>query len=153
MAEPRVFKDVDDLKGAVGEQLGYSDWVEIEQSRIDKFADATGDHQWIHVDPERAKEGPFKTTIAHGYLTLSLLPLFGPQLMKVEGMKMGVNYGTNKVRFPAPVPVGSRLRATAKVTDVADVTGGVQVTVAFSVEREGGDKPVCVAESVSRYYL
>ncbi|MCX5534537.1 MaoC family dehydratase [Streptomyces sp. NBC_00006] len=153
MAEPRVFKDVDDLKGAVGEQLGYSDWVEIEQSRIDRFAEATGDHQWIHVDPERAKEGPFKTTIAHGYLTLSLLPLFGPQLMKVEGMKMGVNYGTNKVRFPAPVPVGSRLRATAKVTDVADVAGGVQVTVAFSVEREGGDKPVCVAESVSRYYL
>ncbi|MFZ3593536.1 MaoC family dehydratase [Streptomyces sp. BH104] len=153
MAEPRVFKDVDDLKGAVGEQLGYSDLVEIEQSRIDKFADATGDHQWIHVDPERAKEGPFKTTIAHGYLTLSLLPLFGPQLMKVEGMKMGVNYGTNKVRFPAPVPVGSRLRATAKVTNVEDVAGGVQVTVAFSVEREGGDKPVCVAESVSRYYL
>ncbi|MGD6746469.1 MaoC family dehydratase [Streptomyces sp. BH106] len=153
MAEPRVFKDVDDLKGAVGEQLGYSDWVEIEQGRIDQFAEATGDHQWIHVDPERAKEGPFKTTIAHGYLTLSLLPLFGPQLMKVEGMKMGVNYGTNKVRFPAPVPVGSRLRATAKVTDVADVAGGVQVTVAFSVEREGGDKPVCVAESVSRYYL
>jgi acyl dehydratase len=153
MAEPRVFKDVDDLKGAVGEQLGYSDWVEIEQGRIDRFAEATGDHQWIHVDPERAKEGPFKTTIAHGYLTLSLLPLFGPQLMKVEGMKMGVNYGTNKVRFPAPVPVGSRLRATAKVRDVADVAGGVQVTVAFSVEREGGDKPVCVAESVSRYYL
>ncbi|MEB8339891.1 MaoC family dehydratase [Streptomyces endophyticus] len=153
MAEPRVFKDVDDLKGAVGEQLGYSDWVEIEQSRIDKFAEATGDHQWIHVDPERAKEGPFKTTIAHGYLTLSLLPLFGPQLMKVEGMKMGVNYGTNKVRFPAPVPVGSRLRATAKVTNVEDVAGGVQVSVAFSVEREGGDKPVCVAESVSRYYL
>ena len=153
MAEPRVFKDVDDLKGAVGEQLGYSDWVEIEQSRIDQFAEATGDHQWIHVDPERAKEGPFKTTIAHGYLTLSLLPLFGPQLMAVEGMKMGVNYGTNKVRFPAPVPVGSRLRATAKVTNVEDVPGGVQVTVAFSVEREGGDKPVCVAESVSRYYL
>ena len=153
MAEPRVFKDVEDLKGAVGEQLGYSDWVEIEQSRIDTFADATGDHQWIHVDPERAKEGPFKTTIAHGYLTLSLLPLFGPQLMKVEGMKMGVNYGTNKVRFPAPVPVGSRLRATGKVTNVEDVPGGVQVTVAFSVEREGGDKPVCVAESVSRYYL
>ncbi|WP_306319325.1 MULTISPECIES: MaoC family dehydratase [unclassified Streptomyces] len=153
MAEPRVFKDVDDLKGAVGEQLGYSDWVEIEQSRIDRFAEATGDHQWIHVDPERAKEGPFKTTIAHGYLTLSLLPLFGPQLMAVEGMKMGVNYGTNKVRFPAPVPVGSRLRATGKVTNVEDVPGGVQVSVAFTVEREGGDKPVCVAESVSRYYL
>ncbi|MYT72869.1 MaoC family dehydratase [Streptomyces sp. cg28] len=153
MAEPRVFKDVDELKGAVGEQLGHSDWVEIEQSRIDGFAEATGDHQWIHVDPERAKSGPFGTTIAHGYLTLSLLPLFGPQLIAVEGVKMGVNYGTNKVRFPAPVPVGSRLRATGKITSVEDVAGGVQVSVAFTVERDGGDKPVCVAESVSRYYL
>ncbi|MFJ4716986.1 MaoC family dehydratase [Streptomyces sp. NPDC088785] len=153
MAEPRVFKDVDELKGAVGEQLGHSDWVEIEQSRIDRFAEATGDHQWIHVDPERAKAGPFGTTIAHGYLTLSLLPLFGPQLIAVEGVKMGVNYGTNKVRFPAPVPVGSRLRATGRITSVDDVAGGVQVSVAFTVERDGGDKPVCVAESVSRYYL
>ncbi|WP_353941607.1 MaoC family dehydratase [Streptomyces sp. HUAS MG91] len=153
MAEPRVFKDVDELKGAVGEQLGYSDWVEIEQSRVDGFAEATGDHQWIHVDPERAKAGPFGTTIAHGYLTLSLLPLFGPQLIAVEGVKMGVNYGTNKVRFPAPVPVGSRLRATGRITSVEDVAGGVQVSVAFTVERDGGDKPVCVAESVSRYYL
>lgn len=153
MAEPRVFGSIDELKGAVGEQLGYSDWVEIEQQRIDTFAEATGDHQWIHVDPERAKAGPFGTTIAHGYLTLSLLPLFGPQLISVEGMKMGVNYGTNKVRFPAPVPVGSRLRATARITSVDDVTGGVQLSVAFTVEREGGDKPVCVAESVSRYYL
>ncbi|WP_329574846.1 MaoC family dehydratase [Streptomyces sp. NBC_01361] len=153
MAEPRVFATVDELRAAVGEQLGYSDWVEIEQKRIDQFAEATGDHQWIHVDPERAKEGPFGTTIAHGYLTLSLLPLFGPQLIRVDGMKMGVNYGTNKVRFPAPVPVGSRLRATAKITGVDDVPGGVQVSVAFTVERDGGDKPVCVAESVSRYYL
>ncbi|MER5945928.1 MaoC family dehydratase [Streptomyces sp. NPDC001904] len=153
MAEPRVFKDVDELKGAVGEQLGHSDWVEIEQGRIDRFAEATGDHQWIHVDPERAKAGPFGTTIAHGYLTLSLLPLFGPQLIAVEGVKMGVNYGTNKVRFPAPVPVGSRLRATGRITSVEDVAGGVQVSVAFTVERDGGDKPVCVAESVSRYYL
>ncbi|MFI7010943.1 MaoC family dehydratase [Streptomyces sp. NPDC050145] len=153
MAEPRVFKSVDELKGAVGEQLGYSDWAEITQERINLFAEATGDHQWIHVDPERAKDGPFGTTIAHGYLTLSLLPLFGPQLITVEGMKMGVNYGTNKVRFPAPVPVGSRLRASATITNVEDVAGGVQVSVAFSVEREGGDKPVCVAESVSRYYL
>ncbi|MFA3836342.1 MaoC family dehydratase [Streptomyces aureus] len=153
MAEPRVFATVEELRAAVGEQLGYSDWVEIEQKRIDQFADATGDHQWIHVDPERAKDGPFGTTIAHGYLTLSLLPLFGPQLIKVDGMKMGVNYGTNKVRFPAPVPVGSRLRATAKITGVDDVPGGVQVSVAFTVERDGGEKPVCVAESVSRYYL
>ncbi|MFJ6835043.1 MaoC family dehydratase [Streptomyces sp. NPDC091209] len=153
MAEPRTFATVDELRGAVGEQLGYTDWVEIEQKRIDLFAEATGDHQWIHVDPEKAAAGPFGTTIAHGYLTLSLLPLFGPQLISVEGVKMGVNYGTNKVRFPAPVPVGSRLRATATITAVDDVPGGVQVSVAFTVEREGGDKPVCVAESVSRYYL
>ncbi|MEU3243887.1 MULTISPECIES: MaoC family dehydratase [unclassified Streptomyces] len=153
MAEPRTFATVDELRAAVGEQLGYSDWVEIDQKRIDLFAEATGDHQWIHVDPERAASGPFGTTIAHGYLTLSLLPLFGPQLLSVEGVQMGVNYGTNKVRFPAPVPVGSRLRATAKVTGVDDVAGGVQVSVAFTVERDGGDKPVCVAESVSRYYL
>ncbi|MEU6394272.1 MaoC family dehydratase [Streptomyces sp. NPDC046939] len=153
MAEPRVFKDADELRAAVGEQLGHTDWVTVEQERIDRFAEATGDHQWIHVDPERAKEGPFGTTIAHGYLTLSLLPLFGPQLISVEGVKMGVNYGTNKVRFPAPVPVGSRLRATARITSVEDVPGGVQVSVAFTVEREGGEKPVCVAESVSRYYF
>ncbi|MET9071887.1 MaoC family dehydratase [Streptomyces sp. NPDC004232] len=153
MAEPRTFTSPDELRAAVGEQLGYTDWLEVDQKRIDLFADATGDHQWIHVDPEKAAKGPFKTTIAHGYLTLSLLPLFGPQLIRVEGVTMGVNYGTNKVRFPAPVPVGSRVRATAKITGVEDVTGGVQVTVAFTVEREGGDKPVCVAESVSRYYL
>ncbi|MFE5138781.1 MaoC family dehydratase [Streptomyces fagopyri] len=153
MAEPRTFATVDELRAAVGEQLGHSDWVEIEQKRIDLFAEATGDHQWIHVDPERAASGPFGTTIAHGYLTLSLLPLFGPQLISVEGVRMGVNYGTNKVRFPAPVPVGSRLRATATITGVDDVTGGVQLSLAFVVEREGGDKPVCVAESVSRYYL
>ncbi|MDO0928450.1 MaoC family dehydratase [Streptomyces sp. TG1A-8] len=153
MAEPRTFTSPDELRAAVGEQLGYTDWVEIDQKRIDLFADATGDHQWIHVDPEKAAAGPFRTTIAHGYLTLSLLPLFGPQLISVEGVKMGVNYGTNKVRFPSPVPVGSRLRATAAITGVEDVPGGVQVAVAFTVEREGGDKPVCVAESVSRYYL
>ncbi|KPI16219.1 Enoyl-CoA hydratase [Actinobacteria bacterium OK074] len=153
MAEPRIFTSADELKAAVGEQLGYTDWLEIDQKRIDLFADATGDHQWIHVDPERAATGPFGTTIAHGYLTLSLLPLFGPQLIKVEGVKMGVNYGTNKVRFPSPVPVGSRLRATATITSATDVEGGVQVGVAYTVEREGGQKPVCVAEAVARYYL
>ncbi|MEG3629246.1 MaoC family dehydratase [Streptomyces poriticola] len=153
MAEPRIFTSADALKAAVGEQLGYTDWLEIDQKRIDLFAEATGDHQWIHVDPEKAAQGPFGTTIAHGYLTLSLLPLFGPQLIEVEGMRMGVNYGTNKVRFPAPVPVGSRLRATATVAGVEEVSGGVQVTVAFTVEREGGDRPVCVAESVARYYF
>ncbi|MEU7060813.1 MaoC family dehydratase [Streptomyces sp. NPDC046197] len=153
MAEPRIFTSIDELRTAVGEQLGYTDWLEIDQKRIDLFAEATGDNQWIHVDPRKAAEGPFGTTIAHGYLTLSLLPLFGPQLIGVEGVRMGVNYGTNKVRFPAPVPVGSRLRATATISGVDEVPGGVQVTVAFTVEREGGDKPVCVAESVSRYYL
>lgn len=153
MAEPRVFAGVEELKAAVGEPLGHTEWLEVDQKRIDLFAEATGDHQWIHVDPEKAAAGPFGTTIAHGYLTLSLLPLFGPQLIKVENVKMGVNYGTNKVRFPSPVPVGSRLRATATINGVEDVAGGVQVTVGFVVEREGGDKPVCVAESVSRYYL
>ncbi|MFB7500814.1 MaoC family dehydratase [Streptomyces sp. NPDC056161] len=153
MAEPRIFTSADELKAAVGEQLGHTDWLEVDQKRIDLFAEATGDHQWIHVDPEKAAAGPFGGTIAHGYLTLSLLPLFGPQLLRVDGATMGVNYGTNKVRFPAPVPVGSRLRATARITSAEDVAGGVQLTVVFTVEREGGDKPVCVAESVSRYYL
>ncbi|MCE0444961.1 MaoC family dehydratase [Streptomyces tricolor] len=153
MAEPRTFTSPDELRAAVGEQLGYTDWLEIDQKRIDLFAEATGDHQWIHVDPEKAAAGPFGTTIAHGYLTLSLLPLFGPQLIRVEGVKMGVNYGTNKVRFPAPVPRRLPAARHRKITGVEDVTGGVQVTVAFTVEREGGDKPVCVAESVSRYYL
>ncbi|MEE1752491.1 MaoC family dehydratase [Streptomyces sp. SP18CS02] len=153
MAEPRIFTSAEELRAGVGEQLGHSDWLEIDQKRIDLFADATGDHQWIHVDPERAATGPFGTTIAHGYLTLSLLPLFVPQIMRVEGMRMGVNYGTNKVRFPSPVPVGSRLRATATLTEVADAGGGVQVTALVTVEREGGDKPVCVADSLSRYYF
>ncbi|MYU22775.1 MaoC family dehydratase [Streptomyces sp. SID8352] len=151
--QPRIFASADELREAVGEPLGYTDWVEVDQRRIDLFAEATGDHQWIHVDPERAAAGPFGTTVAHGYLTLSLLPLFAPRLIAVEGVRMGLNYGTDKVRFPSPVPVGSRLRATAVVTGVADVEGGVQVTVAFTVEREGGGKPVCVAESVSRYYF
>lgn len=153
MAEPRVFTSTDQLSAAVGEELGVSDWLEIDQKRIDLFADATGDHQWIHVDPERAGSGPFGTTIAHGYLTLSLLPSLVPQVMRVEGVKMGVNYGTNKVRFPSPVPVGSRVRARAQLQDVSDVGGGaVQVTAKVTIEREGGDKPVCVAESVSRYF-
>ncbi|MET9531995.1 MULTISPECIES: MaoC family dehydratase [unclassified Streptomyces] len=153
MAEPRIFTSADELRAGIGEQLGPSDWLEIDQKRIDLFADATGDHQWIHVDPVKAAAGPFGTTIAHGYLTLSLLPTLVPQIMRVEGMKMGINYGTDKVRFPATVPVGSRLRATAVLTDVSEAGGGVQVTAAVTVEREGGDKPVCVAESVSRYYF
>ncbi|MFE3326471.1 MaoC family dehydratase [Streptomyces sp. NPDC059176] len=153
MTEPRIFTSAEELAAGVGEQLGYSDWLEIDQERIDLFADATGDHQWIHVDPRRAASGPFGKTIAHGYLTLSLLPTFVPQVLRVEGMKMGLNYGTDKVRFPAPVPVGSRLRATAVLKKVEEAGGGIQVTAVVTVEREGGDKPVCVAESVSRYYF
>ncbi|GAA3197511.1 MULTISPECIES: MaoC family dehydratase [Streptomyces] len=151
MAEPRVFGSLDELRAAVGEELGPSDWLEIDQQRIDRFAEATGDHQWIHVDAEKAAAGPFGTTIAHGYLTLSLLPALVPQLMRVDNVAMGINYGTNKVRFPAPVPVGSRVRATTRIAEVAEVPGGVQLTTAVTIEREGGTKPVCVAESVSRF--
>ncbi|WP_055553276.1 MaoC family dehydratase [Streptomyces sp. NBRC 110028] len=153
MAEPRIFTSPDELRAAVGEELGPTDWLEIEQKRIDQFAEATGDHQWIHVDAEKAAAGPFGTTIAHGYLTLSLLPYFSPQLLRVEGVRMGVNYGSNKVRFPSPVPVGSRLRATGRIAEVAEVKDGIQLTLTVTVEREGGTKPACVAETVSRFYL
>ncbi|MDT0379283.1 MaoC family dehydratase [Streptomyces sp. DSM 42041] len=152
MAEPRVFTSAEELRAAVGEELGVSDWLEVDQKRVDLFADATGDHQWIHVDPERAADGPFGGTIAHGYLTLSLLPAFVPQVIRVDGVRMGINYGVNRVRFPAPVPVGSRLRARAELTDVSDVDGGVQLTTKVTIERDGGAKPVCVAESVSRFF-
>ncbi|MEW1637648.1 MaoC family dehydratase [Streptomyces sp. NPDC093801] len=153
MAEPRIFTSAEELHAAIGEPLGPSGWLEVDQKRIDLFADATGDHQWIHVDPERAAAGPFGSTIAHGYLTLSLLPSLVPQVMRVEGMRMGINYGLGKVRFPAPVPVGSRLRATAVITEVTEAGGGVQVAATVTVGREGGEKPVCVAESLSRYYF
>ncbi|GCD38826.1 MaoC family dehydratase [Streptomyces chrestomyceticus JCM 4735] len=153
MAEPRVFGSLDALRNAVGEDLGTSDWLEIDQKRIDLFADATGDHQWIHVDPERAAAGPFGATIAHGYLTLALLPALVPQLLRVDNVKMGINYGVDKVRFPAPVPVGSRVRATARIAGVTEVSGGVQLATTVTVEREGGGKPVCVAETLSRFYL
>ncbi|MET7763319.1 MaoC family dehydratase [Streptomyces sp. NPDC005336] len=152
MAEPRIFTSPDELRSAVGEELGPSDWLEVDQKRIDLFADATGDHQWIHVDAEKAAAGPFGTTIAHGYLTLSLLPSFTPQLLRVDGVRMGINYGVNKVRFPSPVPVGSRLRASGRIAEVAEVTDGVQLTLVVTMEREGGTKPVCVAESVVRFY-
>ena len=154
MAEPRVFSSPDELREAIGVELGPTDWLEVDQKRIDLFAEATGDHQWIHVDPERAAQGPFGTTIAHGYLTLSLLPSLTPQLLRVDGVRMGVNYGVNKVRFPAPLPSGSRVRATGALVAVEEARdGGVQLTLRVTVEREGGEKPVCVAESVSRYYL
>ncbi|MFF4323903.1 MaoC family dehydratase [Streptomyces sp. NPDC001568] len=153
MTGPRIFTSAEELRAGIGEPLGPSGWLEVDQKRIDLFADATGDHQWIHVDPERAASGPFGSTIAHGYLTLSLLPSLVPQIMLVEGMRMGINYGVDKVRFPAPVPVGSRLRATAVITSVTEVGEGVQVAATVTVEREGAEKPVCVAESVSRYYF
>ncbi len=153
MTQARVFTSVDELRAAVGEEMGPTDWLEIDQRRVDLFAEATGDHQWIHVDPQKAANGPYGTTIAHGYLTLSLIPSLTPALFTVEGVKMGVNYGVNKVRFPSPVPVGSRLRATARVADVAEVAGGVQLVTRITIEREDGDKPVCVAETVARFYL
>ncbi|MFC9425138.1 MULTISPECIES: MaoC family dehydratase [unclassified Streptomyces] len=153
MTEPRIFTSAEELRAGIGEQLGHSEWLEVDQKRIDLFAEATGDHQWIHVDPERAARGPFGTTIAHGYLTLSLLPALVPEVVRVENVKMGINYGTNKVRFPSPVPVGSRLRATAVLKDVTEAGGGVQITTLVTIEREGGDKPACVAESVSRYFF
>ena len=135
----------------VGDVYGPSSWIEIPQSKINAFADATDDHQWIHVDPERAKEGPFGTTIGHGYLTLSLLPVASYEVVPRQG-GMAINYGLNRVRFPAPVPVDSRVRATFEVQEVEEIAGGGQVTMKATVEREGGEKPVCVAELVFRYY-
>ena len=142
-----------ELNGLIGTELGTSDWYDVTQEHVNLFADATGDHQWIHVDVERATtESPFGGPIAHGYLTLSLLvPLFG-QVLVVTDTVMGVNYGLNKVRFPSPVPVGSRVRLTATLTGVEEITGGKQLSFACVIEREGGDKPVCIAEPVYRYY-
>ena len=140
------------LEQRVGEHLGYSDWHEITQEQVNLFADATGDHQWIHVDVERAKAGPFGAPIAHGYLTLSLAPTLLSEIMTVSGVTMGVNYGLNKLRFPSPVPVGSKLRAGATLAGVEQVSGGVQVTLAVTFEVEGGSKPSCVAEILFRYY-
>ncbi|NUU20469.1 MAG: MaoC family dehydratase [Streptomycetaceae bacterium] len=144
---------IDDLAGLVGKDLGTSAWLGIPQTRVNGFADATDDHQWIHVDVERAKEGPFGAPIAHGYLTLALfIPLF-TELLDVEGVATKVNYGLNKVRFPAPVPVGSRLRLSAVVAGVEEVAGnGVQITVDGTMEIENGTKPACVLQSVSRFY-
>ena len=136
----------------VGDTFGPSSWIEIPQSKIDAFAEATGDHQWIHVDPERAKDGPFGSTIGHGYLTLSLLPVASYEVIPRGEERMSINYGLNRVRFPAPVLVDSRLRASFEVASVDEFEGGAQVTMTATVEREGGDKPVCVAEVVFRYY-
>lgn len=147
-----VFEHPEALLGAVGQHLGYSDWLEIDQKRIDLFAEATGDHQWIHVDPERAASGPFGKTIAHGYLTLSLANLFLPQIMEVRNTSMGVNYGCEKVRFPAAVPVGSRVRGGGEVISAEAVKGGVQVVVRMTIEIDGSDRPACVIDTISRFF-
>lgn len=147
-----TFSSPAELLGSEGRHLGYSDWLEIDQHRIDLFAQATGDHQWIHVDPERAAAGPFGSTIAHGYLTLSLANFFLPQILEVQNVSMGVNYGCEKVRFPAPVPVGSRIRGGGEVISAQEVKGGVQVVVRITVEIEGGDRPACVIDTISRFY-
>jgi acyl dehydratase len=148
---PTVFPNVDALLDATGTHLGFSEWVTIDQSRINLFADATGDHQWIHVDEAQAKAGPFGATIAHGYLTLSMTNLFLPQLIVVENISMGINYGVNKVRFPTPVRVGSRIRAGAELATVEEVAGGVQCIIRITVELADSDKPACVVENVTRY--
>jgi len=145
-------KQLADLKGMIGQEIAVSDWVSITQARIDKFAEATGDFQWIHVDVERANSSPFKSTIAHGFLTLSLIPLFSAECLRLPSVKMSVNYGTNKVRFTHPVPVNSRLRGRFAVGEVEDIAGGAQVTMAVTIEIEGVDKPACVAQSISRRY-
>jgi len=143
---------IDELKKLAGSDLGTSEWIEVTQERVNTFADATGDHQWIHVDEEKAKEGPFGAPIAHGYLTLSLfIPLF-TELLDVQGVTTKVNYGLNRVRFPSPVKVGSRIRLVAKLADVEDVAGGVQITVDGTIEIEGAPKPAAVLQSLSRFY-
>jgi acyl dehydratase len=153
MAQTTV-EGVEGVQGLVGEHLGYSDWVTITQEQVNRFADATGDHQWIHVDPERAaRESPFGGPIAHGYLTLSLLPALIPQIVQIDGFRMGVNYGTEKVRFPAPVPVGSRVRAGATLTSATPFDGGIAMNLEVTIEVEGADKPSMVGTVVYRRYV
>jgi acyl dehydratase len=148
----RTINGMDELKAAAGEELGTSEWHEIDQDAVNAFADVTGDHQWIHVDVERAKDTPFGGTIVHGYFTLSLVPVLAAEIAAFEGFNFALNYGLGKVRFPAPLPVGSKVRASGQITAVDDVPGGVQVTQLMTFEREGGDKPVCVAETLARFY-
>lgn len=149
----RVFSGADELRAAAGEQLGTTDWMVIDQQQVNDFADATHDHQWIHVDTARAAEGPFGTTIAHGFLTLSLAPHLTGQLYRIEGVRMGINYGLDKVRFPAPVPVGAKIRASAEVAEVSEVSGGLALKLHTTLEAEGNDKPACVAEMLTRVYF
>ncbi|HOY36267.1 MAG TPA: MaoC family dehydratase [Piscinibacter sp.] len=149
----RSFATLEEFGALIGQTVASSDWITVTQERIDEFARATGDHQWIHVDPVRAAAGPFGTTIAHGFLTLSLLPVMAESAIEFANVRMGVNYGLNKVRFPAPVPVGSRLRGHFKLTAFEPIEGGAQITMEVTMEREGSTKPVCVAESLSRRYV
>jgi acyl dehydratase len=150
----RIIPRLGDLKSMVGEELAVSNWFVVAPGRINQFADATGDHQWIHVDPDRAASGPFGATIAHGFLTLSMLPLFIQDALRFDDVRMSVNYGLNRVRFTAPVPVGSELRARFRLVGIEDVAGqGMQVTMEATIERKGSDKPVCVAETISRRYV
>jgi acyl dehydratase len=144
---------LDEVKAHVGEELGVSDWHLVTQDKINEFADVTGDDQWIHIDTERAKDTPFGGTIAHGYYTLSLAPRFSYDMFKFEGFAFGVNYGLNRVRFPAPMPVGERVRMRARLLSVEEIPGGAQIATELTFEREGGDKPVCVAESLARVFL
>jgi acyl dehydratase len=143
---------MDELKAAKGEELGSSEWHEIDQDAVNAFADVTGDHQWIHVDPERAKDTPFGGTIVHGFFTLSLVPSLGAEIVSYAGFNFALNYGLGKVRFPAPLPVGAKVRASAVISEVEDVPGGVQVTQVMTFETEGSEKPVCVAETLARFY-
>ena len=149
----KVFRSLAEMESLVGQEVAVSDWIEVTQERIRLFAEATNDHQWIHLDAERAKAGPFGTTIAHGFLTLSLLPEMAASAMAVKDTRMGVNYGLNKVRFPAPVPAGSRLRGHFKLVGYEPIEGGAQITMEVTMEREGSAKPVCVAESLARRYV
>jgi len=148
-----TFENPAALKAAVGKHLGFSDWLEVTQERINGFADATDDHQWIHVDPERARGGPFGACIAHGYLTLSLVNRFLPEILEVRGVAMGVNYGADRIRFPAPVPVGARIRGGAELVEAQDTPdGAVQAKIRVTVEIEGRERPACVVDTISRYY-
>jgi acyl dehydratase len=150
----RLFSSPQELKAAIGEHLGYSEWHPVEQERVTAFAEATDDRQWIHIDPERAASGPFGTTVAHGFLTLSLVPVLAAEVYRVDSVRMGLNYGLNKVRFPSVVPTGSRIRAGVELLSVEDTKdGGVQIESRVTVEREGGEKPCCVAETVVRLYF
>jgi acyl dehydratase len=148
---PRTFASTEELAASTGADLGVTDWITVTQEQVDKFADATLDHQWIHEDTDRARQGPFGGPIAHGYLTLSLASHFLSQLARVENISMGINYGVDKVRFPSPVPVGARIRGRGEVVEVKEVPGGVQAVVRVTIERDGADKPAAIVDTVSRY--